>query len=285
MKWFNKSFPQNYILRRPVIGTIIFSACCFGFLVLYQPLGVHQARSFSLGLTMAFYCCIMAIPVFGVIKAIKKIPGFSDENEWTILKEIFSIVFVLLGMGIAIYFAGFLIEAPSQRWNLATFVNSCFISFMLGIPPLAFFTVINYRHLVVTETTQNFNRPGGQSPAEPTEKLLNITSQLKKETLQFYPSQLIYAESSGNYVIFYLKKEGQVQQKMIRNSISNIEQQLSGIPFLMRVHRAFIVNVKEIVFKKGNSLGYRIKLNGIETAIPVSRQHTKDFEQLLKAFR
>jgi DNA-binding LytR/AlgR family response regulator len=66
-----------------------------------------------------------------------------------------------------------------------------------------------------------------------------------------------------------------VQKKVIRNSITDVEQQLAHIPYLARTHRAFIVNLKKIKSKKGNSLGYRLRLQGTEAEIPVSRNNTR----------
>ena len=162
-------------------------------------------------------------------------------------------------------------EAPEGRWNLATFFNSCISAFLIGIIPLLFFTATNYRHLFVAEIVKNF-MPDNQSSSHQTEKLIEIGSQLKKEELSFYPDQLIFAESDANYVIFHLNLDNQIRKKSIRNSIGNIEQQLSVVPFFMRTHRAFIVNVRQVTSQKGNTLGYHLKFNGIDKVIPVSRR-------------
>jgi DNA-binding LytR/AlgR family response regulator len=71
-----------------------------------------------------------------------------------------------------------------------------------------------------------------------------------------------------------------VKKEIIRNSINNIEQQLSGIPYFLRIHRAFIVNLKKVRSKQGNTLGYLIKLAGPEFKIPVSRKNTRIFNEL-----
>lgn len=154
----------------------------------------------------------------------------------------------------------------------------------MGIIPLMFFTATNYRHLFVKDTFKNYRPDSNTSSVQPSEKVIEINSQLKKEKLSFYPGQLIFAESDGNYVVFHLNMDNQVRKKTIRNSIGNIEQQLSEIPFYMRTHRAFIVNVMQVASQKGNALGYRLKFNGIETIVPVSRQKTRDFDQLLKQY-
>jgi DNA-binding LytR/AlgR family response regulator len=63
-----------------------------------------------------------------------------------------------------------------------------------------------------------------------------------------------------------------------------VEQQLAQIPFFVRTHRAFIVNLKKIKSKKGNSLGFRLRLRGTDSEIPVSRNNTRNFSELMKQF-
>lgn len=155
-KLLNKNYPQNLILQKPYIGTLIFLAFCFGFVVLYKPLDLHQARFFNFELTMAIYLGALSIPVFFIVKILKTISYFSNPEEWTILKEIISVAMVLLGMGIALYFIGFLMEVPGKRWNLPTILDSCLHAFLVGIIPFMFFTVINYRHLFATDMVRDF---------------------------------------------------------------------------------------------------------------------------------
>lgn len=283
--FLNKSYPQNYIIRRPFIGTLIFLAFCFCFVVLYKPLDLHQARLFNFEFTMAIYLGSLSIPLYFIVLLLKRIKYFSRPNEWTFSKEIVSIVLILFGMGIVIYFIGFMMEVPAKRWNLATFLDSCEHAFLVGIVPLGFSTVMNYRHLFAQEIVTDFTPDLKVTPVEQPEKIIRISSQLKKEELNIYPSQIVYAESDSNYVVFYLEVDKKIQKKIIRNSISNIEQQLSAVPFLMRTHRAYIVNLKQIVSQKGNSLGYRLTLHGIDATIPVSRQKSSDFDQLMTKYR
>jgi len=282
--WLKKKYPQNYILKNPIIGTMIFLAFCLGFAIIYKPLNVHEARFFSFGFTMAIYLGALSIPVFFLIKILKSIRYFSNPNEWTIFKEIVSIAFVLLGMGIALYFIGFLMELPAHRWNLLTILDSCEHAFLVGIIPFAFFTMINYRHLFVTDIVRNFNPDAHLPVTDQPEELIRIGSRLKKEELNIYPSQFVYAESDGNYVVFHLNVNNQIQKKIIRNSINIIAEQLSAIPYFIRTHRGFIVNVKKITSQKGNTLGYRLKLEGTDDIIPVSRQNAREFDQLLKRY-
>jgi len=281
IKWLNIKYPQNYIIKNPFTGTLIIALFVFGFTVLYKPFNTHAARAFSYEATMAIYSLLSGIFIFLSIKILRTVKYFSNTKDWTIFKEFLSVFLVLFVLGIAIYLLGFFIETSAQRWNISTFLNSFKGAFLTGIIPLFFFTAINYPYLFSESIDLNIGNVAitGQEN-QPSEDLIQISSQLKKEDLSFYPSQFLYAESDGNYVVFYLSINSLVKKEIIRNSINSIEKQLSGIPYFLRIHRAFIVNLKKVRSKQGNTLGYMIKLSETEIKIPVSRNNTKDFNKL-----
>jgi hypothetical protein len=263
-----------------VRGAIIEGIIVFGFVSIYKPLHTHASGTLSFAVTMAVYGLCSAASVIPACLIIKSVEHFAGSKEWTFIKELLSDLFILLMIGITTYFLGFLVETTGPRWNMATFINSITIGGLLSVIPLIFCTGMNYRYLFSSEDLQNEPKENSMK-VDPPETLIEITSQLIKEELSFYPSEFIYAESDGNYVDFYLIKDKLVRREVIRNSINNIEQQLSGIPYLFRTHRAFIVNLKKVKSKQGNSLGYLIKFDETENRIPVSRQNTHTFNQLL----
>jgi LytTr DNA-binding domain len=283
-KWLNIKYPQNYIIRNPFKGALIIAVFIFGFTVLYKPLNTHAARALSYEATMAIYCFLSGIFIYLSVRILKTIKYFSDSKDWTIFKELLSVFIILFVLGVAIYLLGFFIESAGKRWNISTFLNSLKGAFLTGIIPLAFFTAINYRYLFHESIIfYEGNIPKTVLGNQIQEDLIQISSQLKKEELSFYPGEFIYAESDGNYVVFYLNRNNQVKKEIIRNSINNIEQQLSVIPYFLRVHRAFIVNLKKVRSKQGNTLGYLIKLE-TEFKIPVSRQNTRVFNKLFAKY-
>jgi hypothetical protein len=283
--WFNKIIPPNYIIKNPYVGSFILALFCFGFILLYQPTGSHPAQNLSFEATIAIYSLGSAISLLGIVWLLRSLNFFSSLKEWTILKEFLSILVIIAGIGISVYFLGFIIEEPADRWNFATFFNSMKGAFMFVIIPLILFTSMNFRYwFAADEVWYRSNTPEKVTSAEFPEELININSRLKNEELGFYPGELIYAESDGNYVNFYLNRNNQIKKEVIRNSINNIEEQLADFPYLVRTHRAFIVNLKKIQVKKGNTLGYRLKLTGIDQEIPVSRNNTNRFSKLFRKF-
>jgi len=287
LKWFSYNYPQTYILRNPLAATLIISLFVFAFTSLYKPFNVHATKVLSFEVTMAFYSFLSGVFMYLVVRLLKAFMFFSNKKEWTFLKEIMSVLIILFALGLAIYFLGFLIETESSvnRWRITTFLNSIGSAFLIGIIPASFFTAINYRYLFspVPGRAEGKYISAAIDTQQP-EYLIQISSQLKKEELSFYPGEFLYAESDGNYVVFYLKKNSVVKKEIIRNSINNIEQQLSQVPYFFRTHRAFIVNLRKVRTKQGNTLGYLLKLADTEVKIPVSRNNTGKFNNLFARF-
>lgn len=276
-----KPFPQTFLIHKPFLGAFIFFLLLLTFVVLYRPLEVHQTAFLNLYLTALIYCAIISLSELAVALIISRTNCFSKKGNWIIASELLSIVMILAIIGISVYFAGFMLEAHSNRWNFSTFYDSFYRSVLIGIIPVILPSLLNIRSAFAPQVFQNYENKWQDKSNEVPEKLIHISSKAKKEHLSFYPSEFIYAESKGNYVIFHLIKQDESVEVSIRNSITEIANQLTAIPDFMRIHRAFIVNLKKITSRDGNALGYRLTLKGCNDIISVSRQNALEFEQLM----
>lgn len=283
--WFKKPYPRNYILRHPYAGAGIIALFCFGFVMIYRPLEAHQTGSLSYIQTMALYCLLAGISILVIIQLLRRVKYFADIREWTLGKEILLILFVLTGLGVAVYLMGFWIEPPTNRWNLSTFLDSFISAFLVGVLPFLFFSSLHHRYLLYPAGDVHHMYRSGEADASPGEEPIHIQSKLKRESLDFFPGQFLYAESDGNYVHFQLMQKGALKKITIRNSISDIERQLSQVPWFFRSHRAYIVNLKKVAAKQGNASGYRLKIKGTNQKVPVSRKNTDAFNKKLRIYQ
>lgn len=272
-------YPQNYILQKPICGTLILFLFMALFMVLYQPFTAEGSRWFNFRATMFVYAFGESLTGYVVIILLKRTRFFGVMKQWNLPRELLSMYIVLQGMGIALFLLGFIFEeaSASSRWTLSTFFDSCKYAFLIGIIPFIFFTAINYRFLLVGDGPSFIDLQVGEKGAE---ALIHISSSLKKESLSFPANELLYVESDGNYVEFFLLGDRKARKVHIRNSISNIEQQLKDIPYYFRCHRAFIVNMNAVSSRKGNALGYQLSLQDCDHKVPVSRQKVKAFNLL-----
>lgn len=271
-------YPQNYIIRRPVRGALILFIFSFGFTLLYHPLNTHKSIYFSFELTMLLYTLCNALIAVFLIGLLKKIPHFSKIEHWTAGKELLAIIALLLLVGISTFFLGFAFEQASggSRWNFSTVSDSVKHAFLIYMFPFAFFSAVNYKFLFL-----NFESAVKSFQDEKQQALkVHIRSKLKKESLTFQAHELLYAVSDGNYIFFHLHRNNEIKKIPIRNSVSDIEAQLKNIPYFFRCHRGFIINLKMVESKKGNSSGYLLKIKYSNDTIPVSRKNAKTFNRL-----
>jgi len=66
-----------------------------------------------------------------------------------------------------------------------------------------------------------------------------------------------------------------------RLPLKDFEIQLKAYPYILKIHRSYIVNLKAIKFISGNAQGYVLHLkNYPQKTIPVSRSKIKAFNIL-----
>ncbi|WP_194975493.1 LytTR family DNA-binding domain-containing protein [Aquiflexum lacus] len=282
--WLKKEIPQNFLLQKPWAAFGVITVFGFLFMVIYTPFDAGQDDPLFVWKLIGYGLFVGSAALLATGGVIN--PLICKKNRlWTIGKELLAFGVILLSMGLIIYFAAFLLEPAADRWNLATFLDSFKYALFICFLPYVFFSLMHapfwFSALPVQE--EYFKRLPIKNPQN--EPIINISSKLKKESLDFQLSELLCISSEGNYVVFYLSKDGKLQKKIIRNSMNEIEEQMNTHSCLLRVHRAFLVNLNKITQKRGNTLGYRLRLNGMDLEIPVSRNKVKEFDEKFAEFR
>lgn len=109
-----------------------------------------------------------------------------------------------------------------------------------------------------------------------------LASEGGRETHELDPDGILYATSEGNYTRILLAADpaGSV---FIRGSLTLVERQLRAYPFLLRCHRAYIVNVRQVRGVTGNAQGLQLALEGSRGPVPVARGRVREFRSRLSA--
>jgi DNA-binding LytR/AlgR family response regulator len=114
------------------------------------------------------------------------------------------------------------------------------------------------------------------------ETILTLYSENKSEWIKIRPSDLIYLENTDNYVsIFYREKE-EVQKKLLRSTLTKIEEQIKT-SYIQRCHRSYLINLHQIQYVDGNSRGLQLQLLDMDKTIPVSRKYVKTILNQIEA--
>ena len=102
------------------------------------------------------------------------------------------------------------------------------------------------------------------------------------ESIELDIADLVYVEAVGNYVKVYHLKDGQMRNDMLRATLKQIEEELKAFHMIVRCHRAFLVNlrqVKQIVSKSGSM---QLLIRQGQDSIPVSRSNVSLVKEALK---
>lgn len=104
-----------------------------------------------------------------------------------------------------------------------------------------------------------------------------------KESIAIQLDQIIYFQSSDNYVDIYLAKEMNPGKRIIfRCTLKSIEEQLADFPQFIRIHRSFLVNTQYIAYSSGWNIRKQIEMSfrDYQVSIPVSRSYLETLTNL-----
>ena len=155
-----RRFPQNLLFRRPLRGMLLLIVSFFLFAIIYKPIHVHAAQSYSLALTILLYAVFITSPIIGILLVMKHCGCFPRAEKWQLIHELISLLIILVAIGITVYFAGFFIEEPKMRWNLSTFFDSMLRSLLVVFIPLFLPTLINIRYALTPKHFSNILSAG-----------------------------------------------------------------------------------------------------------------------------
>lgn len=106
-------------------------------------------------------------------------------------------------------------------------------------------------------------------------------SETKNDKLELLPEYLMLIKSADNYVEIIYKEEDVIKQKLMRNTLKNIQQQLRKYPEFVRCHRTCIINSSYVLNLTNSYKGHRLKILDYEEEIPISRQYLLNVKDLL----
>ena len=231
------------------------------FLVLYllQPFGIARIESGKLGVTLGAACISAGVSSVFVWVLPRMFPKYYEERAWTLGKEVSGTLALLLCVTVCVwlYVAWLCGVMPGVR----LFFTVLLWVLILGAFPTVLFAMWNRNIRLarnLREATELNLRLTERHEVEEVPSPSLVFSGGTREMLELDARSFLYAESEGNYVrLHYLS------------------------PFIVRCHRAFLVNLHQVSKVDGNSQGYRLRLEGCAEEVPVSRGYAKDIKARL----
>ncbi|MBP7864623.1 MAG: LytTR family transcriptional regulator [Acidobacteria bacterium] len=123
--------------------------------------------------------------------------------------------------------------------------------------------------------------PAQASPAAPAPlpEVITLVVEDGRKRLRFRSSELVGLSADENYVEVRLQREKE-PVVLVRSTLAGLEAQLAAYhPRLFRCHRAHLVNTARIRGVTGNAQGLRLRLEGRDEPVPVSRRYVEEFRR------
>lgn len=275
---FTQPYPCEVSRNEKAWLTFVISVFVFLFLLAFSPFGLNQydfeQRLFiCLGYGLA---CAMAM-IFNLYVLMPALPELFDESRWTVGRQLIWTGWILFTISLfnSIYSVGI----GMLSFSFYNLLISTLQVVAVGIFPVAAIVLIDYLRLFrkharkAEQLDQHLSR---QSPCDNTQ--LVLVSENDNEKLQLTPDELLYITSADNYVAVNYRINDSIKKTLLRGTLKKIDQQLHH-PNILRCHRSYIVNLKQLVNITGNARGYILTLRGTDSKIPVSKTYAEEVMQ------
>ncbi len=281
----SKPYPLNLDFRRNLSVVFWFSIAIAVFLILFQPLGLsafrHPHKKWIL-LSLGLVC--FAVTVGNVVL----VPRFwrrpFDAERWTVGRELLWSGWLFLSalLVVAVYWAWIVGLTLSLRYFVLFSLNGFLLTafFMPTCVLLNYLRMLQIRLREAQALNAQLSRPSKAGRGE----TVVLISETGKERLELPSDRLLYIQAADNYANVVCRRNGQVRETLLRTSLRNLERQLLQ-PYLVRCHRSFIVNLKQVRTVSGNARHYTLWLRDCDQAVPVSRELEKQVLHRLRALQ
>lgn len=264
-------------------------------LAIFQPFQFRLNSFPQLLLLLGFSLLVFVVTIlfYVIIPHLK--PSYFSSEKWTIGRlYVYSCIF-LFATGIAVFLYEYVLIGTVIT-NLHSISDFCTKSFFyvllidmvaaitIGLIPLSISTYsANNRSLKrnLLEVKELNETLAKRLKSNQKEDLLRLEGSTK-DAIDVKPNDILYIESSGNYVNIVYVEESKTKKKLLRSTIKQLEELLLPYPLFIRCHRAYIVNTNHLITVTGNAQGYKLSLHHTEEVIPVSRSYTKQLKESLK---
>ena len=279
-QFLNQPFPLSGSRWRLIIAISLFIGL---FMLFFRPFGIASLQSKNIILICAGYglvtFVVLVIDLFLVQFLCQK---WFEKNRWTVGKQIIWLMFILFTIGIGNYLYS---SAHFSSFSFLRFIIFQFYTLLVGIIPIVVLTIVqmNIRLTQNLKSAQEFNNGLIQKEEVTDNVRVSLIADNEKDKLELEPSDLLYIESSGNYIeVFYLR-DGKLKNTILRSTLKRTELQVQSHPSIQKCHRAFLVNINKIVHVRGNSQGLKLVLKNTDNEIPVSRNFSKSLREKLNS--
>lgn len=269
---------------------IIISSSLFisAFIVIFRPFELAYLDGVQSFFILAGYGGVTFLAlIFNLFLLPVLFPAWFEERSWTVQKQIYYFMWIIFTIAVGNYFYTLLFTGLIN-FSLPGLFLFQFYTLVIGIFPVTYiiaYTQIKYQKKNQKATAEINLRLKGNS--QQTHDSLPVALRFGKgnEAIEILASELLFVEAMGNYIKVHFLSSGKPQTKIIRSSLKEVSHSLAGNPVILQCHRAYIINLNNIIKAEGNAQGYLLEAKGTGTKVPVSRKFIPQIKNHLYSLR
>ena len=214
------------------------------------------------------------------------------KDNWTISKELSIVALTLIILIVFIFsFLVLISKEHSEIISFALFLKVVAYALSTGLVIASIIFWINYtiilkenlkQTILHNEKLKEMISDKNDDSAKTKNIIVSIPSNIQNEIISFNINDLLFIKSEGNYIEVFTIVDSKLEIKLYRATMQSIEDKLAEFPFILRTHRTYIVNVKNIAYTEGNARNYHLFFDETEISIPVARSRFKKFNEILE---
>ncbi|MDT8297143.1 MAG: LytTR family DNA-binding domain-containing protein [Spirochaetaceae bacterium] len=272
--FLRKPFKPSIDMRRKLRLAFWNAIGVFFFILFFQPFWVEDRPLPDTMFLIAGMGLIVFILIVFILIAVPLIfPKWFMLGEWEEgPPDLLSLaIWLFTGAGLSFYIR-FVGGIPM---SLALVVR---IGLICLVPPLVI--RIDLHILALRNRIEYLQKPPIHESDEDQDPI-EIQSSAGTDAVQVPSSDLLYMKTADNYVEVISRQNGGVKSELIRTTLNKICADLSRFDMIVRCHRAFIVNTRNVNRLTKTAGGYQLIIEGVSEPIPVSRAYQIKVKDML----
>lgn len=282
--FLSRPYPINDSSAYKFRAAIVPAFLVFILLYVFRPFGLHQFPNSTLAGISAGYAGVTLLVVLLMLYVIPVMfKRVFDESKWTIFREIVFVLLIVFCIATANgYYSLYLFEGDFGR---RYFLYVQLYTVLGAVVPVTIQVLLKQmylarKHLKMAEELSNQMHHKRRLESIP-EQQVTLHSSVKKEELTLPAASLLYIRGAGHFIEVHYFSDDRATMKLLRSSLKNAREDLRHLTAFYRCHRAWIVNLDQVISITGNSQGLQLVLKNSTTVIPVAWNLNEDVKTRL----
>lgn len=282
LNFLNQPYPFYYKGKQLISFALLIFVLSVLFNYFFEPFNnnpmEHRMDFFWISVVHSANATLVVLLFLGPIGLV------TNEDNWTVRKEILVVLGLFVLIGISQFLIRDLIYDNPYNWSWRYLIEEIRNTCLVGILFFSIIVPINFIRLNKEHKTLAARYNATAHPVENAkgpEEIL-IRTQQKSDDFTLDCSGFLYAKADGNYLEILVVEDGKVHKLLKRMTLKEFETQLEALDHIIRTHRSYLVNLRHVGDIKGNAQGYQLHLKHHPETIPVSRGMIPLFESRIK---